>query len=149
MKIDSCETVLNKEMYMSSTKAMYETELIKSFGPNNPSRIYKYTDKVTLFQFQLLTIPPLQHQTWRKLHCLMCTSIQYSHAVYTSTLLPLTVIPTPQCTCNDIVFSEEEVFQELSTLDPSKAAGCDSIGPRILKHCALALYSIFPSPLFS
>ena len=65
------------------------------------------------------------------------------HMQYTCTLPPLTVIRTLQCTCNNIVISEEEVLQELSTLDPSKAARCDSIGPRILKHCALALYSIF------
>ena len=31
----------------------------------------------------------------------------------------------------------------LSTLDPTKAAGCDNIGPRLLRHCALALYRIF------
>ena len=33
--------------------------------------------------------------------------------------------------------SEEEVFQTLTPLDPSKAVGCDGIGPKL---CALALY---------
>ena len=33
----------------------------------------------------------------------------------------------------------EEVFQTLTSLDPSKAAGCDRIGPKVLKLCA-ALY---------
>ena len=32
---------------MSSAKSMFETELIKSFGPRNPSRIYKYIDEIT------------------------------------------------------------------------------------------------------
>ena len=36
--------------------------------------------------------------------------------------------------------TEEEVFH---SLDPSKATGCDGIGPRLLKHCALALYHLF------
>ena len=35
-----------KCVYMSA-KALYETVLIKSFGPNNPSKIYRYIDKVT------------------------------------------------------------------------------------------------------
>ena len=30
-----------------------------------------------------------------------------------------------------------------STLDPTKAAGCDKIGPTLFRHCALALYRIF------
>ena len=32
------------------------------------------------------------------------------------------------------------MFQALSSLDPSTAMGCDGIGPRLLKHCALAVY---------
>ena len=27
-----------------------------------------------------------------------------------------------------------------SSLDPTKSSGCDSIGPKLIKHCALALY---------
>ena len=32
------------------------------------------------------------------------------------------------------------MFQALSSLDPSKAMGCDGVGRRLLKHCALAVY---------
>ena len=35
------------------------------------------------------------------------------------------------------------MFHELTSLDPSKAAGCDKISPRLLRHCALALYQPF------
>ena len=35
------------------------------------------------------------------------------------------------------------MFHELTSLDPSKAAGCDKISPRLLRHCALALYQHF------
>ena len=34
---------------------------------------------------------------------------------------------------------EEDIFQVLTSLDPSKAAGFDGIFPRLLKHCALPL----------
>ena len=37
---------------------------------------------------------------------------------------------------------QEEVFSILSTLDTSKAAGHDKIGPNLLRHCALALSGI-------
>ena len=35
--------------------------------------------------------------------------------------------------------TEENVFRSFASLNPSKADGCDGIGPRLLKHCALAL----------
>ena len=38
---------------------------------------------------------------------------------------------------------EAEVYQGLSSLDPGKAMRCDGIGPKLLKHCALALYEPF------
>ena len=43
-------------------------------------------------------------------------------------------------TLSDIVISESDVYSALNSLDPSKAMGIDDIGPKILKHCALALY---------
>ena len=33
-----------------------------------------------------------------------------------------------------------DVYDALSSLDVSKAAGCDGISPKLLKHCALPLY---------
>ena len=35
---------------------------------------------------------------------------------------------------------ESDVYFALNSLDPSKVMGIDDIGPKILKHCALALY---------
>ena len=35
------------------------------------------------------------------------------------------------------------MFQALSSLDPSKAMGCDGIEPRLFKHCAQAVYQPF------
>ena len=67
----------------------------------------------------------------------------YFHSVFTQSscvLPPITELPAPQFTCSDVVITEEEVFQALSSLDPSKAEGCDKIGPKLLKKCALVLY---------
>ena len=66
---------------------------------------------------------------------------EYFHSVYgtssTSSFLPNSP-PTTEC-LSDITISEEDVFQILSSLDPSKAMGIDHIGPRILKSCAVSL----------
>jgi len=39
-----------------------------------------------------------------------------------------------------INISESEAYNVLVTLDPTKAMGIDSTGPKLLKHCALALF---------
>ena len=55
-------------------------------------------------------------------------------------------LPVPANSLSDIGISELDVFEILSTLDASKAMGFDGIGPKVLKHCALALFK--PSPIF-
>ncbi len=56
------------------------------------------------------------------------------------TLPPMGELPSPMHLCSNIVFSEEDVFKALTSLDPSKAKGYDNISPKILKYCAQALY---------
>jgi hypothetical protein len=67
----------------------------------------------------------------------------YFHSVFTQSsfcIPPLEELPVPISTLSDIGLSEMDVFGALSSLDPSKSMGVDGIGPKILKHCALALY---------
>ena len=42
----------------------------------------------------------------------------------------------------DINISGSEVYNILVTLHPTKAMGIDGIGPKLLKHCALALFQL-------
>ena len=68
---------------------------------------------------------------------------KFFHSVFTKSafqLPPIEDLHTPTPTLSDIGISELDVFEALSTLDTSKAMGIDSIGPKILKRCALALY---------
>ena len=139
-KIICCEVALQKEM--SSAKALYETVLIKSFGPNNPSKIYRYIDKVTGHN----SIPiSVSYKSTSASSDLEKASLfnKYFNSIFTRSTYTLPALTSPKCTCKDIAITEEEVFRVLSTLDPTKAAGCDNIGPRLLRHCALALYRIF------
>ena len=56
--------------------------------------------------------------------------------------LPATnTLPVPALNMGNIHVTEEEVYEALSSLDPTKSSGIDSIGSKLLKHCALALYA--------
>ena len=67
---------------------------------------------------------------------------QYFYSVFTrsSFQLPVLMPSPPSPSICEVSFSELDVFRILQSLDPSKAMGCDNISPRLLKHCALALY---------
>ena len=72
---------------------------------------------------------------------------QYFHSVFTSSsyVLPPMTFPTPNATLNNIDITEEDVFDALYSLDPSKASGPDGISQKIPKNfstplCSLLLY---------
>ena len=126
-----CEVALQKQM--SSAKALYETVLIKSFSQNDPSKIYKYIDKVTGHNSIPISVSYKSDLEKASLFN------KYFNSIFTRSTYTLPGLMSPKCTCKDIAINEEEVFRVLSTLDPTKAAGCDNIGRRLLRHCALVL----------
>ena len=59
----------------------------------------------------------------------------YFHSVFTNSTFSLPSIidlPKPHSILNDISIPEDDVFQVLTSLDPSKAMGCDGIGSKLL-----------------
>ena len=52
---------------------------------------------------------------------------------------PLESLPIPPSTICDITISECDVYDALTSMNPTKAVGIDGIGPKVLKSCALAL----------
>ena len=67
----------------------------------------------------------------------------YFHSIFTksSFALPqMDTLPLPQSCRSDISISEYDVYDALVSLDPQKSMGIDGIGPKLLKHCALALH---------
>ena len=71
---------------------------------------------------------------------------EYFHSVFSSTsftLPPLSTVSTPNKVIEDLVISEPETFQALTSFDPSKAPGLDGIGSNLLKYCAVAICSPF------
>ena len=68
---------------------------------------------------------------------------EYFHSVFTTStfeLPPACDRPKPVSCLSDLTITTTQVYQGLSSL---KAMGCDGIGPKLLKHCALALYEPF------
>ena len=68
---------------------------------------------------------------------------QYFHSVFTKSsfeLPPVSGLTAPQMNISEITISELDVYKALSSLDTTKASGCDGISAKLLKHCAIALY---------
>ena len=66
----------------------------------------------------------------------------YFHSVFTIDDCPLPSlndISLPDVVLGNVVFTVSEVYEALASLNPNKAMGIDSIGPRILRACAAAL----------
>ena len=55
----------------------------------------------------------------------------------------MSTLPTPDKVIEDLVISEQETFEALTSFDPSKPPGMDGIGYSLLKHCAVAICSPF------
>ena len=146
-KLKFSEETLQKKMV--SAKSEYEANLLKSFLPNNKTSMI-YSSAMAFHQLSIL-IPALLVLIWIRLRYLMNTFIQCSPPVPSNFLL--LDRPEPVSCLSDLTITTTEVYQGLSSLDPGKAMGCDGIGPKLLKHCALALYEpshhFFPFVLHS
>ena len=67
---------------------------------------------------------------------------KYFHSVFNSSSSPLHIIDffDGAYDYSHLEISNQEVFEALSSLDPTKAMGIDGISSRFLKNCAIALY---------
>ena len=66
----------------------------------------------------------------------------YFNSTFTSSdfILPsLDQLPIPSSQLSEISTNQSEVFELLSSLDPTKSLGNDGISPKVLKHCATSL----------
>ena len=62
----------------------------------------------------------------------------FFHSTFTDSSLslpPMSSLPAPPTCIDHIEFSEEDVYQGLIKLDPTKAKGCDQLHPMILRLC--------------
>lgn len=134
------EHLLNEAI--CEAKQSYENRLVQDF-PSNSTKLFRY---IRSFQREE-RYPPTMHldSSSATTNSGKATLFnQFFHSVFTSscfTLPSLSDIDTPSAVIEDITITDEEVYQALIRLDPSKASGADGISPRILKSCALPLCS--------
>ncbi len=128
---------------MSCTKSDYETHLIDTFAPTNASKIYRYINSITGHNNIPITVNYNSCSTTTDQDKAFLFN-SYFHSMFTQssfTLPSMDELPLPNHCCSGIVVTEDEVLQAISSLNPLKVKGCDDeIGPKLLKHCAMALY---------
>ena len=133
---------LDLQNMLGAAKTSFEANLIQQ---RNNSKIYKYISTVS----GQGSIPPsvnLDSSTATSDFERASLFNTYFHSVFTksSFVLPhMDQLPLPQSILSDISISEYDVYTALASLDPLKSMGIDGIGPKLLKHCALALYRPF------
>ena len=140
LKINNLESEYRSKLLLA--KSNYESQLVQSFAGSHNSKIYDYIRTLS----KKSTIPPAV-----SLNNSIATSDTgkaelfntFFHSVFTGSSYSLPDMSTlplpPSCICT-VSFTDSEVFDALQSLDPTKSSGCDSIGSKLIKHCALALY---------
>ena len=128
---------------MEQAKTMFEHDLVDNFAFSKDHQIFKYINSITSHH----SIPASVHfgntTAYSDFHKASLFN-EFFHTTFTSSYRPLnqpTVsVPPNVNTLSDVVISPIEVYEALTTLDPTKAKGIDSISPITLSRCALALY---------
>ena len=106
-------------------KSNYESELVRAFVNKEFSKIYNYIKSISRHD----TLPPtMNFNSTLALSDSEKASIfnHYFHSVFTSSpfvLPPMSSLPTPNSTLNNIDITEEDVYEALCSLDLSKASG--------------------------
>ena len=138
-KVKSLEILLQEKIRLA--KNSYETSLINDFALANSNKIYSYIRNITKSR----SIPSTVHfdsltANFDSEKASLFNQYFYSVFITTSSSPSIDDLPGLSNTINSVEFTEMEVYEVLSSLDPNKASGIDDIPPRILRLCADVLY---------
>ena len=129
---------------MSSTKSNYETVLVDEFAYNNNSKIYKYINSI----LQCKSLPATMYLSSQTATCdqdKVTLFNQFFESVYSKSdhNVSQSLLNCENLNfLNEIQIAGQDVFTALSNLNPCKASGIDSIGPKVLKSCSYGLYEV-------
>lgn len=125
---------------VSSAKALFEEDLVKSHAFSNPSPIFKY---IRSFKSNHANIPStmfMDSETSSSETGILNLFNKFFNSVFTPCSSPVTSAPPKSSSCSDeITIEEEDIFNRLCRLDPAKAMGIDNIPNTVLKLCAQSL----------
>ena len=142
-KIREYETQL--QLDLCRAKANFEQNLLLQFNSNNTSKIFDYIHSLA-GQCGLPAHVHYKSTTAESDQDKAQLFNRYFHSIFTTSSFPLpnlTELPNIYPCLSTITITQEEVYRTLVCLQPDKAAGCDGIGPKLLKSCALSLYKVF------
>ena len=139
------ELCLSKDI--AQAKSNYESKLIQDFASHNQPKIYRYIRNLRKSD-SLPSSVSYDNNVASEDHARALLFNKFFYSVFTTSNIntPSDEEVLDTSTTNHIIsidISEDEVFNALIILDPNKATGIDGIGPKILKHCAAALYKPF------
>ena len=138
-RLNSAE--VNLENSIKQAKTNFEANLINNFAFNNESKIYKYIKSLSKSDSIPLTVFFQENVATRDIDKANLFN-QFFFSIFTSNLSSLPSydeLQTINSSFSAIQIFPDEVYNALSSLDPTKATAIDGIGPAILKHCATVL----------
>ena len=140
LKINNLESEYRSKILLA--KSNYESRLVQSFAGSHNSKIYDYIGSLCKSRSIPLSVSLNESNATSDTDKAELFNT-FFHSVFTNSSFSLPDMSTlplpPSCLCN-ISFTDSEVFDAVSSLDPTKSSGCDGIGSKLLKHCASALY---------
>ena len=133
------EELTQQELY--NAKETYEKELINSYAQSKNPKLFRYIKSITKFG-SLLSI--LVNDSVKAVSDKDKAELfnQYFYSVFTDAATPLPnleEVSIPSSAIPDITLSFQDIFEELRSLQTSKAVGPDNIGPKVLNSCADSL----------
>ena len=130
---------------VQTAKAMYENSLFESMLSKSTSTLFHYLRSITSSRglpSELQLNETCAYSDYDKANLFN----EYFNSVFTKDfcVLPdLNTIPCPPKYINNNEFSDPEVFEALTCLDPNKAMGIDMISPSIVLQPLFNLCAIF------
>ena len=135
----SLTTIMLTWIY-SLCEFLFDCDFSKCFQSSNIEYVWKFI-KGSICHAMDLFIPKVKLRSSKHPRWFNSDIRHHLNCLHSPFILPHPEgLPMPNSRLSNISFSDLDVYSALTTLDPSKAMGIDGIGPRILNHCALALY---------
>ena len=136
--LKSAESHLQQKILNAKTD--YEQALVNNCS-SNTSKLFQYINSITCSK----SIPLTMHYDSTSAFSNFdkaCLFNNFFFSVFNneSGTIDLDSIPFSSQTLSNITFSERDVYDALTSLEPNKAIGIDDIGPNILKVCASLLH---------
>ena len=136
--------IVDEEQHISkmieAARALWERKLVDDFAGSSNHKIYSHIRSLS----RLVSFPtPMTLGSQEAPSAASKAELfnKYFHSVLSrSSDFPLRSISDFDGTASDIRLDPMETLRALESLDQSKAMGSDAISPKVLKHCALAIF---------